>query len=64
MPRKSLHGRTCGASCDGGRARALQQSRPLCLAASPAMVGGQGLYRQAADQSLYDARTVSGIMSR
>ncbi|PPU01878.1 hypothetical protein XarjCFBP8253_09235 [Xanthomonas arboricola pv. juglandis] len=25
MPRKSLHGRTCGVSCDGGRARALQQ---------------------------------------
>ncbi|PPU12252.1 hypothetical protein XarjCFBP1022_08350 [Xanthomonas arboricola] len=24
MPRKSLHGRTCGVSCDGGRARALQ----------------------------------------
>ncbi|PPT59716.1 hypothetical protein XarbCFBP8130_20585 [Xanthomonas arboricola] len=27
MPRKSLHGRTCGVSCDGGRARALQRSR-------------------------------------
>ncbi|APP81818.1 hypothetical protein BI317_19560 [Xanthomonas hortorum pv. gardneri] len=27
MPRKSLHGRTCGVSCDGGRARALQSSR-------------------------------------
>ncbi|QDS16733.1 hypothetical protein FPL04_14590 [Xanthomonas arboricola] len=27
MPRKSLHGRTCGVSCDGGRARALQPSR-------------------------------------
>ncbi|PPU14955.1 hypothetical protein XacyCFBP2565_12100 [Xanthomonas arboricola pv. corylina] len=26
MPRKSLHGRTCGVSCDGRRARALQQS--------------------------------------
>ncbi|PPU23432.1 hypothetical protein XarCFBP6762_19335 [Xanthomonas arboricola] len=26
MPRKSLHGRTCGVSCDGGRARALQPS--------------------------------------
>ncbi|PPU21809.1 hypothetical protein XarbCFBP7610_00220 [Xanthomonas arboricola] len=25
MPRKSLQGRTCGVSCDGGRARALQQ---------------------------------------
>ncbi|PPU42925.1 hypothetical protein XcyCFBP4188_13255 [Xanthomonas hortorum pv. cynarae] len=24
MPRKSLHGCTCGVSCDGGRARALQ----------------------------------------
>ncbi|PPU52508.1 hypothetical protein XarbCFBP6827_13760 [Xanthomonas arboricola] len=27
MPRKSLHGRTCGVSCDGGRARASQPSR-------------------------------------
>ncbi|APP80169.1 hypothetical protein BJD10_11010 [Xanthomonas hortorum pv. gardneri] len=28
MPRKSLHGRTCGVSRDGGgRTRALQQSR-------------------------------------
>ncbi|PPT90599.1 hypothetical protein XaraCFBP7407_22460, partial [Xanthomonas arboricola pv. arracaciae] len=26
MPRKSLQGRTCGVSCEGGRARALQQS--------------------------------------
>ncbi|PPT31959.1 hypothetical protein XaCFBP7622_07090 [Xanthomonas arboricola] len=26
MPRKSLQGRTCGVSCDGGRARALQQA--------------------------------------
>ncbi|PPU49213.1 hypothetical protein XcyCFBP4188_02255 [Xanthomonas hortorum pv. cynarae] len=26
MPRKSLHGRTCGVSRDGGRARALQPS--------------------------------------
>ncbi|PPU66878.1 hypothetical protein XpiCFBP4643_18180 [Xanthomonas pisi] len=26
MPRKRLHGRTCGVSCDGGRARALQPS--------------------------------------
>ncbi|CAE6698452.1 hypothetical protein XA1311A_03560 [Xanthomonas arboricola] len=26
MPRKSLHGRTCGVSCEGGRARALQPS--------------------------------------
>ncbi|PPT54866.1 hypothetical protein XarbCFBP8138_14395 [Xanthomonas arboricola] len=25
--RKSLQGRTCGVSCDGGRARALQPSR-------------------------------------
>ncbi|PPT25688.1 hypothetical protein XarbCFBP7614_19335 [Xanthomonas arboricola] len=25
MPRKSLHGRTCGVSRDGGRAKALQQ---------------------------------------
>ncbi|PPU22963.1 hypothetical protein XarCFBP6762_20095, partial [Xanthomonas arboricola] len=54
MPRKSLHGRTCGVSCEGGRARALQQNhtsprstadlsaKPYCLAACPAMVGGQG----------------------
>ncbi|PPT20354.1 hypothetical protein XarCFBP6771_09945 [Xanthomonas arboricola] len=27
MPRKRLQGRTCGVSRDGGRARALQQSR-------------------------------------
>ncbi|PPT55238.1 hypothetical protein XarbCFBP8138_12965 [Xanthomonas arboricola] len=27
MPRKSLHGRTCGVSCDGGRAKALQPNR-------------------------------------
>ncbi|PPU06917.1 hypothetical protein XarjCFBP1022_19765 [Xanthomonas arboricola] len=27
MPRKSLQGRTCGVSCDGGRARALQPGR-------------------------------------
>ncbi|PPT63283.1 hypothetical protein XarbCFBP8142_20745 [Xanthomonas arboricola] len=27
MPRKRLHGRTCGVSCEGGRARALQPSR-------------------------------------
>ncbi|PPU47564.1 hypothetical protein XarbCFBP7697_18640 [Xanthomonas arboricola] len=27
MPRKSLQGRTCGVSCDGRRARALQ---PCC----------------------------------
>ncbi|PPT93534.1 hypothetical protein XaraCFBP7407_17970 [Xanthomonas arboricola pv. arracaciae] len=26
MSRKSLQGRTCGVSCDGGRARALQPS--------------------------------------
>ncbi|PPT56808.1 hypothetical protein XarbCFBP6827_13620 [Xanthomonas arboricola] len=25
MPRKSLQGRTCGVSCDGRRARALQR---------------------------------------
>ncbi|KPN10034.1 hypothetical protein AN652_14075 [Xanthomonas arboricola pv. pruni] len=36
MPRKSLHGRTCGVSRDGGRARALQPSgrspalQPIC----------------------------------
>ncbi|PPT47300.1 hypothetical protein XarbCFBP8147_18035 [Xanthomonas arboricola] len=27
MPRKSLQGRTCGVSREGGRARALQRSR-------------------------------------
>ncbi|PPU15045.1 hypothetical protein XacyCFBP1159_14750 [Xanthomonas arboricola pv. corylina] len=27
MPRKRLHGRTCGVSCDGGRARTSQPSR-------------------------------------
>ncbi|PPT47301.1 hypothetical protein XarbCFBP8147_18040 [Xanthomonas arboricola] len=27
MPRKSLHGRTCGVSCERGRARALQPPR-------------------------------------
>ncbi|PPU18030.1 hypothetical protein XarbCFBP7610_17400 [Xanthomonas arboricola] len=27
MPRKSLQGRTCGVSCEGGRARTLQPSR-------------------------------------
>ncbi|PPU12772.1 hypothetical protein XarjCFBP1022_05695 [Xanthomonas arboricola] len=27
MPRKSLHGRTCGVSREGGRARASQPSR-------------------------------------
>ncbi|PPT56807.1 hypothetical protein XarbCFBP8153_17520 [Xanthomonas arboricola] len=31
MPRKSLHGRTCGVSCDGGRARTLQPSRRSSL---------------------------------
>ncbi|CAD7721180.1 hypothetical protein LMG31886_31990 [Xanthomonas hydrangeae] len=32
MPRKSLHGRTCGVSRDGGRARALQPNhRPAAL---------------------------------
>ncbi|PMR88256.1 hypothetical protein C1H21_03465 [Xanthomonas arboricola pv. juglandis] len=29
MPRKSLHRRTCGVSCDGGRARALQPNLTL-----------------------------------
>ncbi len=29
MPRKSLQGRTCGVSCDGGRARALQQNHSV-----------------------------------
>ncbi|MXV48546.1 hypothetical protein DYQ94_16865 [Xanthomonas sp. LMG 8993] len=27
MPRKSLHGRTCGVSCDGGRARTCRDGR-------------------------------------
>ncbi|PPV11483.1 hypothetical protein XavaCFBP5823_02590 [Xanthomonas axonopodis pv. vasculorum] len=36
MPRKRLQGRTCGVSCDGGRARALQpRHRPApCYPAS------------------------------
>ncbi|NIJ78384.1 hypothetical protein FHT08_003518 [Xanthomonas campestris] len=34
MPRKSLHGRPCGVSCDGGRARALQ-SGPRSAALQP-----------------------------
>ncbi|PPT27005.1 hypothetical protein XarbCFBP7614_13890 [Xanthomonas arboricola] len=29
MPRKSLQGRTCGVSCDGGRARALQPTHSV-----------------------------------
>ncbi|PPT54744.1 hypothetical protein XarbCFBP8153_20605 [Xanthomonas arboricola] len=29
MPRKSLHGRTCGVPCEGGRARALQPNLML-----------------------------------
>ncbi|PPT48073.1 hypothetical protein XarjCFBP7652_11840 [Xanthomonas arboricola] len=29
MPRKSLQGRTCGVSCDGGPARALQQTHSV-----------------------------------
>ncbi|NJC30076.1 hypothetical protein GGR79_001543 [Xanthomonas arboricola] len=33
MPRKSLQGRTCGMSCDGGRARALQQAHSIESAA-------------------------------
>ncbi len=36
MPRKSLQGRTCSVSRDGGRARALQQTRSLeCAVPSP-----------------------------
>ncbi|PPT28068.1 hypothetical protein XarbCFBP7614_09255 [Xanthomonas arboricola] len=34
-PRKSLHGRTCGVSCDGGRARALQPNRSPPLYCRP-----------------------------
>ncbi|NMI17089.1 hypothetical protein E1J23_04850 [Xanthomonas gardneri] len=33
MPRKSLQGRTCSVSCDGGRARALQQTHSVEVAA-------------------------------
>ncbi|PPT87822.1 hypothetical protein XaraCFBP7407_22700, partial [Xanthomonas arboricola pv. arracaciae] len=29
MPRKSLQGRTCGVSCDGGRARTPQQTHSV-----------------------------------
>ncbi|NIJ93947.1 hypothetical protein FHT12_002644 [Xanthomonas campestris] len=39
MPRKSLHGRTCGVSCDGGRARALQQTRSIEGAAPSPLAG-------------------------
>ncbi|PPT54287.1 hypothetical protein XarbCFBP8138_17200 [Xanthomonas arboricola] len=40
MPRKSLHGRTCGVSREGGRARAPQPThkpanQPLCSAITP-----------------------------
>ncbi|PPU91342.1 hypothetical protein XpopCFBP1817_14185 [Xanthomonas populi] len=41
MPRKSLQGRTCGMSCDGGLARALQPQTAdqplldLCFNATP-----------------------------
>ncbi|PPU17444.1 hypothetical protein XacyCFBP1159_08710 [Xanthomonas arboricola pv. corylina] len=35
MPRKSLHGRTCGVSRDGGRARALQ---PGSRSAAPQVI--------------------------
>ncbi|PPT40644.1 hypothetical protein XarjCFBP7653_08570 [Xanthomonas arboricola] len=36
MPRRSLHGRTCGVSGDGGWARALQPTRSVvCAVPSP-----------------------------
>ncbi|PPU17389.1 hypothetical protein XacyCFBP1159_17430 [Xanthomonas arboricola pv. corylina] len=44
MPCKSLHGRTCGVSCDGGRARACSQApdqplwRPPCPEAAHAHI--------------------------
>ncbi|APP86095.1 hypothetical protein BI317_20025 [Xanthomonas hortorum pv. gardneri] len=34
MPRKSLHGRTCGVSCDGGRARTGRDSRCACFSSN------------------------------
>ncbi|MXV49100.1 hypothetical protein DYQ94_19815, partial [Xanthomonas sp. LMG 8993] len=36
MPRKSLHGRTCGVSRDGGRARACRDGRRAGLRAEHA----------------------------
>ncbi|WP_425522026.1 hypothetical protein, partial [Xanthomonas arboricola] len=69
----------CGMSRDGGRARTLQQSHtaPALQLIYPqsrrssavpygmsAMMGGQRPCSQAVDQSPYDARTASGIMSR
>ncbi|PPU35875.1 hypothetical protein XcyCFBP4188_20985 [Xanthomonas hortorum pv. cynarae] len=39
MPRKSLHGRTCGVSCDGGRARARQPTRNVKGAAPSPLAG-------------------------
>ncbi|NMI27814.1 hypothetical protein DYQ48_00670 [Xanthomonas hortorum] len=35
MPRKSLQGRTSSVSCDGGRARTLQQTHSVEVAATP-----------------------------
>ncbi|PPT40724.1 hypothetical protein XarjCFBP7653_09045 [Xanthomonas arboricola] len=48
-------GRTCGVSCDGGRARARQHTRSVedVLAACPAMVGGQGPCSQLAASRTY-----------
>ncbi|SYZ54688.1 hypothetical protein CPBF426_28280 [Xanthomonas arboricola pv. juglandis] len=42
MPRKSLHGRTCGVSRDGGRARALQPTRSV-ESAAPSPLAGHAL---------------------
>ncbi|MCC8675784.1 hypothetical protein LN460_21260, partial [Xanthomonas vesicatoria] len=39
MPRKSLHGRTCGVSCNGRRARALQKTYGVERAALSPLAG-------------------------
>ncbi|MCS3810286.1 hypothetical protein FHY19_003354 [Xanthomonas arboricola] len=71
MSRKSLQGRTCGVSCDGGRARTLQPSRrsaalQLFHSRYPvrrpkhrdsAVLGGQGPCSQAADLATSAAPT-------
>ncbi|PPT59720.1 hypothetical protein XarbCFBP8130_20565, partial [Xanthomonas arboricola] len=58
MPRKSLHGRTCGVSRDGGRARALHQvHRPI--APQPIYPHCQARKKQRLKQSRF--RTVASL---
>ncbi|PPT41900.1 hypothetical protein XarjCFBP7653_05575 [Xanthomonas arboricola] len=68
MPRKSLQGRTCGVSRDGGRARTLQ---PSCRSADqgPAaklQTSGSGSCNQVTDQPPSSRRPVapSAILRR